>query len=132
MPTSVTGKRREPTTPTKCKYGDATCPCQDGDPCHDEGPDAFTRLPCGHPTACAEDGKCGWCATGELNRRNMLTAYDTQQRLIGERDLARKQSAEWSDAAECFKAERDKLAEDCAALRAELAAKGDSRPEAQG
>ena len=24
---------------TFCKYGDPTCPCQDGDMCHYEGPD---------------------------------------------------------------------------------------------
>lgn len=26
---------------TPCRYGDATCPCQDGDSCHYEGPDAM-------------------------------------------------------------------------------------------
>jgi len=27
---------------TKCKYGDKLCPCQDGDMCHYEGPNAMT------------------------------------------------------------------------------------------
>jgi hypothetical protein len=25
----------------RCPYGDPTCPCQDGDACHYEGPDAW-------------------------------------------------------------------------------------------
>jgi hypothetical protein len=30
----------------KCKYGDPTCPCQDGDLCHYEGKDAWPIPKC--------------------------------------------------------------------------------------
>ena len=31
-------------TMAACKYGDMACPCQDGDLCHYEGPDAMTPM----------------------------------------------------------------------------------------
>jgi hypothetical protein len=32
-------------TADRCPYGDPTCPCQDGDMCHYEGPDAMSVRP---------------------------------------------------------------------------------------
>lgn len=31
-----------------CKYGDPTCPCQDGDACHYEGPEPVMNVPPEH------------------------------------------------------------------------------------
>ena len=49
---------------TACKYGDPTCPCQDGDPCHYEGDNPMTpptalillRKPCDECGGTGMDG----------------------------------------------------------------------------
>lgn len=45
------GFRQEMTSAT-CKYGDQSCPCQDGDACHYEGKDAWPppKKPRGRPS----------------------------------------------------------------------------------
>ena len=39
-----------------CKYGDPTCPCQDGDPCHYEGENAMNVPPNPGSDAAIADG----------------------------------------------------------------------------
>lgn len=53
-----------------CKYGDPSCPCQDGDMCHYEGPNAWTKpyhlcLVCGYDMQepAADYNICPSCGT---------------------------------------------------------------------